>query len=535
MSNEQAIRHFQAAREHYLARRFAEARATMQRYRQAIDYAKFEQTDRRSKAQPEITVVIVSYQTNQALLDCLDSVFNQQGPKFEIILVDNGGNESIHTALAKLPLLWIKPPINLLPSEGRNIGAHFARGDLLVFLDDDALMASGYLAAACKTMADESILALRGRILPKTAAPAPSQPQQYDLGDTPQPAELNLEGNSVIRRKAYSALKGFDPLLFGHEGKELTLRCRSNFPNQKILYWPALVIHHDYAQEQQLATKRERQALAKDYLHYLKENTLSAGVTILVRAGDNLAAANDFLASLVKHNTYKPVEVLLWAKDSQQTLATSRSYLARLFVRVLPASTNTLGRIGQQARYDNLLIVDLPTQITNDVVSGWLQSQQTNQNTTLLCSKQQFSTLADTALTTELNQLANKLGKPMPKLAPKAAPKPAQQAKQPPQPEKPKAKPAAAPNNPQAKPQPKPELTQKISQIEAQIAQIDADIANLESQYLPLPENTPEKQALKGQLEDKVLASCRLLIDLKDAQDNLQEIRIRSICGTGDE
>ena len=48
MSNEQAIADFQAAREHYLARRFAQAHTTMQRYRQTIDYRQFKQQDNRT-------------------------------------------------------------------------------------------------------------------------------------------------------------------------------------------------------------------------------------------------------------------------------------------------------------------------------------------------------------------------------------------------------------------------------------------------------------------------------------------------------
>ncbi len=40
-----------------------------------------------------------------------------------------------------------------------------------------------------------------------------------------------------------------------------------------------------------------------------------------------------------------------------------------------------------------------------------------------------------------------------------------------------------------------------------------------------------KKKDLKDDLKERVLASCRLLIELKDAQDNLQELRIRSICG----
>lgn len=531
MPNQQAIVDFQKAREHYLARRFAEARATMQSYRQSIDYTQFEQTDCRNTPAPQISVVIVSYQTNQALLECLDSVFNQEGPSFEVILVDNGGNESIHTKLAKLPVLWIKLPINLLPSEGRNIGAHFARGDLLVFLDDDALMTKDYLARAFKTMQETTRIGLRGRIQSKSSSS--SVPGHYDLGASPKPAEFNLEGNMLIRTEIFKNVGGFDPLMFGHEGKELTQRCNRRHPNRVIEYRPELSIQHDFAETDRLEAKRERQAIGQAYLNYLQRDSMSAGISILVRAGDDLAAANDFIVSLVKHNSYKPIEVLLWAKDSQQALAISRSHIAQLFVRVLTTSTNTLGRIGQQARYDNLLIVDLPTQITSDVLPGWVQQQQTNLNTALLYSKPQLATQGDTALNAKLAQLANQLGKPLPK----AAPKPVSQAKQPSPSIQPKAEPAV-PNKPQAKPLPKPKFTHKINQteaqiqkIESQIAQADADIAKLENQYLTLPENTSEKQALKDQLEDKVLTSCRLLINLKDAQDNLQELRILSICG----
>jgi hypothetical protein len=414
-----------------------------------------------------------------------------------------------------------------------------------MFLDDDALMAPGYLAEACRAMKDESIVALRGRVLPKIESAHAHQAQHYDLGDEACPAELNLEGNCVIRRAAYAALRGFDPLLFGHEGKELTRRIHGMFPTLKILYWPSLLIRHDYAHTERLAAKRERQALAKDYMQYLKERHLHEGISILVRAGDNLAAADEFLASLVKHNTYKPVEVLLWANDSPKALITSHPYLGKLFVRVLPAGTKSLHRVGQQARYDNMLVVDLPVKITNDVLLGWLQRQQTDLSSTLLCSKQQLTKLADAAPTLALTKMASKLGKPAPQTVPKStgqphkpATKAAQQAQQSPQPEKLKAKPAAAPNKPQSKLQPKSEFAQKIrqteeqiQQIEAQLAQADGDIATLESHYLPQPEHAPEKQALKDQLEDKVLTSCRLLIDLKDAQDNLQELRIRSICG----
>jgi GT2 family glycosyltransferase len=408
MSNEQAIVDFQSAREHYLAGRFAEARATMQRYRQAIDYRQFKQSDHRNKQKPEISVIIVSYATGKELIDCLNSVLAQKGPAFEVILVDNGNNESVHAQLAKLPVLLITPPINLLPSEGRNVGAHFARGEILIFLDDDALMAPGYIAEASKALQDSNCIALRGKVLPKNPNSARPPPKHYNLGNLPIPAELRLEGNMAIRRMNFAKVGGFDPLQFGHEGKELTARLMQRFPQYKILYIPTLIISHDFAESQNLHAKRQRQDLAKNYLQYLKEQqtmSMSRGISILVRAGDNLAAADEFLASLLKHNTNKHIEVLLWAKDSQQALAVSGAYISKLFIRVLPASAGRLSRIGAQARYENILIVDVPALIKVGALENWFQNKRADLDTALFCDKQIISKLSEAAINMPLAQL----------------------------------------------------------------------------------------------------------------------------------
>lgn len=371
MVNDLAIADFRKAREQYLARRFASAREIIQRYRSSIDYAQFKQSDCRGVTEPEISVVIVSYSTQAASLECISSVFVQSGPRFEVILVDNGGNESIHAELAAMPgLLWIRPPINLLPSEGRNIGAHFAKGPLLAFLDDDAVMAPGYLEHASRALEDKCIVALRGRAMAKNPLAHVRSPKQYDLGEAARPAELNLEGNCVIRRDAYAALQGFDPLMFGHEGRELTRRCKARYPDRQILYWPSLVIRHDYAEGESLAAKRHRQAVAIDYLKYLEDPSLNEGVSIFIRAGDNLAAAEQFLASFVKHNTYKPVEVLLSTTDMRRGLDLVKNYLGRIWIRQLASKSIDIHQQAKKFRFDHVLIVKMPFLVESDVIRG---------------------------------------------------------------------------------------------------------------------------------------------------------------------
>lgn len=108
---QQALANFQAAREHYIARRFAEARATIPHYQQAIDYNQFEQQDNRAEANPEISIIVVSYAVGPKMLDCFKSVLAQQGPRFKIIRVDNGDNQNIPLQLAQLPISLISPSI----------------------------------------------------------------------------------------------------------------------------------------------------------------------------------------------------------------------------------------------------------------------------------------------------------------------------------------------------------------------------------------------------------------------------------------
>jgi len=531
MSNTLAFSIFRKAREHYIAHRFDRSQALMTQYHSLVDYEKIAHCDRRLKGTPLFSVIIVAYATGEALLDCMASVLAQEGPNFEIILVDNGENDALHSQLASKPILWVQSPHNLLPSEGRNIGAYFAHGEYLVFLDDDALMSSDYLQEALKGML-KNVIALRGRISPKTVPLAKTLPQHYDLGDRSIPAELNLEGNMVIRRDVFQDLNGFDPVMFGHEGKELTRRCQLNYPEQQILYHPQLVIYHDWVDGKRLTAKRIRQAIGMEYLQHLEEYILNPGVTVLVYGGANLKYVDAFLASLVQHNTHTPIEILLWAKDSHRALPICRPYVSQLFVRVLPVSAQQLNRIAQKASYNTILLISLPMQIMSDVMPTWLQGNIPTRENVVLCTKQQLIALADDiTITQSLECIAHSLGFLIPPLTVPPPDHPAEPKQTAPL--------CSAPSTPcRVGHQSKPNPTGRIQQAEIQITQLESNLDNiykkineLEQRYLSLPNSSTKKKSLKNKLEETVLTSCRLLSDLKDAQDSLQELRIRKVCG----
>jgi glycosyltransferase involved in cell wall biosynthesis len=260
---------FELARALFMGKRFEEACKVIKKYRENVQYDLFPLADRRPANRIDVSIVVVSYNKGRAIFECLDSLFKQSDQGFEVILVDQGGNEEALSKLENYPILHVSPSINLLPSEGRNIGAHFARGKYIVFLDDDALIHSRYVENMKLAMQKFDFLALRGRVLPKENKKNNKPPNHYDLGHYPLPALLTTEGNMAIRKEVFEQVRGFNPLLFGCEGNELSYRCLINFPGRDIYYWPGMIIYHDFAIGEQLQAKRERQALAREYQEYI--------------------------------------------------------------------------------------------------------------------------------------------------------------------------------------------------------------------------------------------------------------------------
>jgi len=260
---------FKEAHEFYNKKEFGKACEKITKYKKIVEYDFFPQSDKRNGKAISISIIIVSFGSNEAFLECLESLKIQNDNDFEIILVDNGSNGKIAQTLNDQPILHISPPINVLPSEGRNIGAYFARGKYLAFLDDDALAHPNYIKSIRAAWKSFDFLAIRGRILPKSNAGNNFFMGHYDFGNYPMPAILMTEGNMVIRKDIFLKVGGFDPLVFGGEGTELSHRCKKAFPQKDIYYWPEMIIYHDFVRGTNLVAKKKRHAAAAAYFDYL--------------------------------------------------------------------------------------------------------------------------------------------------------------------------------------------------------------------------------------------------------------------------
>ncbi|SHN49077.1 glycosyltransferase family 2 protein [Desulfovibrio litoralis] len=250
-------------------------------YRNSILYNDLKTVDNRTNKNPKASVIVVAYNTQEDLITCLQSVMDGNEKDIEIIVVDNGKNDSVVPILLKMDILYIKTPINLILSEGRNIGVHFATAPICIFLDDDAIAPPNFVEKILDVLLDTNLSAIRGKILPKTTTAFQIAEPCYDLGDIPIPSVINTEGNSAWRTNIYKEFDGMDPLLFGHEGTELSYRIHQKYSKDATFYFPTIYIYHDSAHDEQKSVIKEaRHQLMRKYLNWKKEQKVKIAQTI---------------------------------------------------------------------------------------------------------------------------------------------------------------------------------------------------------------------------------------------------------------
>jgi hypothetical protein len=224
-----------------------------------------------------VSVVLPTSGRARSLAGTLPTVLTQSLPAgdFEVIVVENGvaagAERAVRKAARRDPgrsLRYVHDPTPGLLT-GRHRGALEARGEILVFADDDIDADPGWLAAIVDAFADPTVHLVGGRNLPRYEAPPPAWVEGFwytppyggracvylsllDLGD----AGLDIHANYVwglnfsIRRATLFELGGFHPdnipdhlQQFQGDG-ETGLTEKATARGLRAVYRPAALVHH---------------------------------------------------------------------------------------------------------------------------------------------------------------------------------------------------------------------------------------------------------------------------------------------------
>ena len=117
-----------------------------------------------------ISVIVPTYQREEVLCETLKEVLNQEYPNYEVIVVDQTQEHSTETQ-SYLNALVREGKIQLykvgwasLPG-ARNYGVERAKGDIILFIDDDVELPPGYLHAHARVFQERAdVGAVAGRV-----------------------------------------------------------------------------------------------------------------------------------------------------------------------------------------------------------------------------------------------------------------------------------------------------------------------------------------------------------------------------------
>jgi glycosyltransferase involved in cell wall biosynthesis len=217
-----------------------------------------------------ISVVICTYNRAAYIRDAMESLVNQTLNKkaFEVIIVNN--NSTDQTERVCLDFLDKHPDYHFQylneskqgASFARNKGASLAMGQLLCFMDDDAVAYNDYLERINLFFTSyPNAGGLGGKIIPKYIPAEPVWMSYYvssmvgNFDYSPivvefSPNKYPLESNMIIRKKDFDAINGFNTALpgvvgtlrIGGEGKDFFMRLKAL--GRIIYYDPAIVVEH---------------------------------------------------------------------------------------------------------------------------------------------------------------------------------------------------------------------------------------------------------------------------------------------------
>ena len=209
-----------------------------------------------------VTTIVLAYGDEPLLSECVESVLASRHVSADVVLVDNGCLSPELEQVSRLAgVTVLRPERNLGFAAGANLGARVSTGEILAFVNSDAVVQPTTLHAFTKALQDPGVGLVTGSIR-LMAQPdlmnSCGNPVHYTgvswAGGMGTRATTHTQSREVAsvsgasmacRREVWLTLGGFLEEMFAyHEDTELSLRCWQR--GLRVLFVPDAIALHDY-------------------------------------------------------------------------------------------------------------------------------------------------------------------------------------------------------------------------------------------------------------------------------------------------
>ncbi|HJT20589.1 MAG TPA: glycosyltransferase [Nitrospira sp.] len=211
-----------------------------------------------TRERPFISIVIPTYNRSHQLMACLVACSRLDYPRdcFEVIVVDDGGAESLDAAIREVQgrlTVRLLRQNNAGPAAARNHGAGAAKGEWLVFTDDDCEPASDWLNALAERFVARPDDAVGGRTLnaltrnlySTTSQLVLSYMLEYD-GAIRGRVQFSPSCNVAFPAKRFLDIGGFDTSFPRSAGEDRELCDRWQQQGHGMIHAPEAIVYHSH-------------------------------------------------------------------------------------------------------------------------------------------------------------------------------------------------------------------------------------------------------------------------------------------------
>jgi GT2 family glycosyltransferase len=203
---------------------------------------------------PDLSVVIPTRNSASLLAKCLDSLRAElRAGDFEAIVADDGSADADLRLVEACTRGDTGAAIGLVrldrvgPAAARNAAAATARGEWLLFLDDDVVAPPGFLAKARGLLAEGVADVVGCPDIPRPADSYVAKSLRYLELASRRSVERRYAVKSAvlfIRRSAWDALGGFESSRQYYQHEDTNLVARARAAGLRVLYDDRLWVHH---------------------------------------------------------------------------------------------------------------------------------------------------------------------------------------------------------------------------------------------------------------------------------------------------
>lgn len=229
----------------------------------------------------KVSVIIPTYNRNKILVQTIKSVLEQKFSNFELLIVDQSEKHDKQTQSFldnlsddKVRYYKVFPPS--LPA-ARNFGLKKAKGDIIIYIDDDVLLDQGFIEAHADSYQQRDVVCVAGRVVQKDKPITDTllyfRKTGFGAGSLNYPkfayAETALGCNMSYKKEVLLRIGGFDTNFIGNAiGEESDVSFKLRKQGYKILFNPNASLFHLYYQS---GGCREKKSIYDNYIVYRNE------------------------------------------------------------------------------------------------------------------------------------------------------------------------------------------------------------------------------------------------------------------------